>query len=155
MSVSKEARTIIDDLYAKKITVPSLLIWNLEQINIKRENEAKELLAIPLFKDLYNYIARLKKEIETTPSQTEIPTTQNSIENNAKLDSIEAIEQLLTVPAFQKSNIIPALATTIEAVASKKRGRPPGSKNKPKSPCSVNYLNKKRSPKKKKSKLDS
>ena len=95
-------------------------------------------------------------EIETTSSQTEIPATQNSIENDAELDSIEAIEQLLTVPAAQQSNIIPALATTIEAVAmaSKKRGRPPGSKNKPKSPCSVNYLNKKRSPRKKKSKLD-
>ena len=72
-------------------------------------------------------------EIETTSSQTEIPATQNSIENDAELDSIEAIEQLLTVPAAQQSNIIPALATTIEAVdvASKKRGRPPGSKNKP------------------------
>ncbi len=69
---------------------------------------------------------------------------------NATLDSIKAFEQLLIVPIVE-FNQIPA--TVASVVAAKKRGRPPGAKNKPKSPSSVNYLTKKNSPKKKKRKM--
>ena len=57
---------------------------------------------------------------------------------------IDKYEKLMNDWTIVEFNQIPA--TVASVVAAKKRGRPPGAKNKPKSPSSVNYLTKKNSP---------
>ena len=81
--------------------------------------------------------------------------TINATSTNNALDTIEALEKLLTAPEdpTQEDDAFEQTAATTQVASAnlaKKRGRPKGSKNKIKSPCSVNSLNKKRSPQGKK-----
>ena len=77
LSVSIEARAAIDKMFKVVKTIrPKTILYNLEEINKnyvienakiredpKRQNETeKALIVIPLFSDLYNYLARYRKK---------------------------------------------------------------------------------------------